>query len=40
VGIVALQWLIGWSRQNRLHWFAWWCIPVGIWAIFQFSGSP
>ena len=30
VGIVALKWLIGWSRQDRLHWFAWWCIPAGI----------
>lgn len=30
VGIVALRWLIGWSRQDRLHWFAWWCIPAGI----------
>ncbi|MEM6473443.1 MAG: undecaprenyl-diphosphate phosphatase [Planctomycetota bacterium] len=30
VGIVALKWLIGWSRQERLHWFAGWCIPVGL----------
>jgi undecaprenyl-diphosphatase len=30
VGIVALKWLIGWSRQERLHWFAAWCIPAGI----------
>ncbi|MEO1616514.1 MAG: undecaprenyl-diphosphate phosphatase [Planctomycetota bacterium] len=30
VGIVALKWLIGWSRQERLHWFAAWCIPVGL----------
>ncbi|WP_146521259.1 undecaprenyl-diphosphate phosphatase [Stieleria varia] len=30
VGIVALKWLIGWSKQDRLHWFAWWCIPFGI----------
>ncbi|QDT10081.1 undecaprenyl-diphosphate phosphatase [Planctomycetes bacterium K23_9] len=30
VGIFALKWLIGWSRQDRLHLFAWWCIPVGI----------
>ncbi|WP_372726117.1 undecaprenyl-diphosphate phosphatase [Novipirellula sp.] len=30
VGIVALKWLIGWSRLDRLHWFAWWCIPAGI----------
>lgn len=30
VGIFALRWLIGWSRQERLHWFAWWCFPVGF----------
>ena len=30
VGIFALKWLIGWSRQDRLHWFAGWCIPVGV----------
>ena len=30
VGIFALRWLIGWSRQERLHWFAVWCIPAGI----------
>ena len=33
VGIFALKWLIGWSRQDRLHWFAWWCIPAGVLAI-------
>jgi len=30
VGIGALRWLIHWSRQDRLHWFAWWCIPAGL----------
>ncbi|MDV6033089.1 MAG: undecaprenyl-diphosphate phosphatase [Phycisphaera sp. RhM] len=30
VGIFALKWLIGWSRQERLHWFAGWCIPAGV----------
>lgn len=30
VGILALKWLIGWSRQERLHWFAAWCIPAGL----------
>ena len=30
VGIVALKWLIGWSRQEKLHWFAAWCIPAGL----------
>lgn len=37
VGIVSLRWLIGWSRQDRLHWFAWWCIPVGLLAIAHFG---
>ncbi len=37
VGIVSLLWLIGWSRQDRLHWFAWWCIPVGLLAIAHFG---
>ncbi|MEM6979168.1 MAG: undecaprenyl-diphosphate phosphatase [Planctomycetota bacterium] len=30
VGILALKWLIRWSREDRLHWFAFWCIPVGL----------
>lgn len=30
VGIVALNWLIAWSRKGSLHLFAFWCIPVGI----------
>ncbi len=30
VGIAALRWLIRWSQEDRLHWFAYWCIPVGI----------
>lgn len=30
VGIAALRWLIHWSRQDRLHWFAWWCVPAGL----------
>ena len=30
VGIVALIWLIKWSQNNRLHWFAWWCYPAGL----------
>nr|WP_231615459.1 undecaprenyl-diphosphate phosphatase [Novipirellula artificiosorum] len=34
VGIAALKWLIGWSRLDRLHWFAWWCIPMGLIVIF------
>lgn len=30
VGIFALQWLIRWSQKERLHWFAYWCAPVGL----------
>ena len=30
VGIFALRWLIRWSQEDRLHWFSYWCIPVGI----------
>lgn len=30
VGIVALKWLIRWSQEDRLHWFAYWCIPAGM----------
>jgi undecaprenyl-diphosphatase len=37
VGIFALRWLIGWSRQDRLHWFAWWCIPAGMLVIAGFG---
>lgn len=37
VGIAALLWLIRWSRRDRLHWFAWWCIPVGIAAMIWVS---
>lgn len=37
-GILALNWLIGWSRKDRLHWFAWWCFPAGIWAVCHFNG--
>jgi undecaprenyl-diphosphatase len=37
VGIVALIWLIRWSRQDRLHWFAWWCFPMGIAVIAHFG---
>lgn len=37
VGIASLKWLIHWSRQDRLHWFAWWCIPAGLLAIAHFG---
>jgi undecaprenyl-diphosphatase len=30
VGVFALRWLIRWSRKDRLHWFAYWCAPVGL----------
>ena len=30
VGLAALGWLVEWVRHGRLHWFAWWLIPVGI----------
>lgn len=30
VGIFALRWLIRWSQEDRLHWFACWCIPLGL----------
>ncbi len=30
IGIAALRWLIRWSQEDRLHWFAYWCIPIGI----------
>jgi undecaprenyl-diphosphatase len=39
VGIFALHWLIGWSRQDRLHWFAWWCIPAGLLTIAMFGAG-
>lgn len=39
VGIFALKWLIGWSRQDRLHWFAWWCYPAGIVVLAYFGRS-
>ena len=30
VGLAALGWLVGWIRHGRLHWFAWWLVPLGI----------
>ena len=33
VGIVALKWLMVWSRADRLHWFAAWCFPAGFLAL-------
>lgn len=39
VGIAALRWLITWSRRDRLHWFAWWCFPVGLLALAVWSAG-
>ena len=30
VGLACLAWLIHWIERGRLHFFAWWCIPVGL----------
>jgi undecaprenyl-diphosphatase len=30
VGTAALWWLIRWLDRGKLHWFAWWVIPLGI----------
>lgn len=30
VGYLALRWLLIWLRRGRLHYFAFWCIPVGL----------
>ncbi len=30
VGLVALKWLNRWLDRGRLHYFAYWCIPVGV----------
>jgi undecaprenyl-diphosphatase len=30
IGIVALHWLIRWSRLDRLHWFVYWLIPFSL----------
>lgn len=39
VGIFALKWLIKWSQEDRLHWFAWWCIPAGLFVILAYFQS-
>ncbi len=38
-GIFALRWLIRWSTKDRLHWFAFWCIPIGILSILLYMGG-
>ncbi|MCL6502523.1 MAG: undecaprenyl-diphosphate phosphatase [Pirellulales bacterium] len=30
VGVISLRWLLRWLQGGRLHYFAWWCIPVGV----------
>lgn len=30
VGWFSIWWLVGWLEKGRLHWFAWWCIPLGL----------
>ncbi|MGC6447639.1 MAG: undecaprenyl-diphosphate phosphatase [Rubripirellula sp.] len=37
VGIVSLKWLMGWNREDRLHWFAAWCLPAGLATLIGFS---
>lgn len=44
VGIFALRWLIRLVSQQRLHWFAWYCVVAGsatiIWRLWhQFTAS-
>ena len=38
-GIFALRWLIRWSTKDRLHWFAFWCIPIGLLSIALYLGG-
>jgi len=30
VGLISLWWLVGWLKQGRFHYFAWWVIPLGV----------
>jgi undecaprenyl-diphosphatase len=30
VGLFSLWWLIRWLQQGRLHYFAWWCLALGL----------
>jgi undecaprenyl-diphosphatase len=30
VGLAAITLLVRMLERNRFHWFAWWCIPLGI----------
>ena len=33
VGILSLRLLLRWLDQGRFHWFAFWCIPFGLFTI-------
>ncbi len=30
VGLFSLRWLVAWIEKGKLHYFAYWCIPVGV----------
>lgn len=30
VGLFALKWLLRWLERGKLHYFAYWCIPLGF----------
>jgi undecaprenyl-diphosphatase len=38
VGLAALFWVLNWLERGRLHYFAYWCIPLGLavvaWQVF------
>jgi undecaprenyl-diphosphatase len=41
VGIFALSWLITWLQRGKLHYFAFWCVLVGVAVIvWQTSATP
>ena len=39
VGLVALRWLVTWIEKGKLHWFAYWVIPLGflivVWQLYE-----
>ncbi len=39
VGLVALRWLVDWVEAGKLHYFAWWLVPLGatvvIWQLWS-----
>ncbi len=39
VGIASLRWLIWWSREGKLHRFAYWCAPVGLLVILLYASG-